>query len=328
MEPPWIEVPAVRLEGDLPLARRFAEFPKELVDRGRELLDSIADHFPPSYRHLARLAALRTGYRFTAEAKALADRVGTDWQRIVVANLSYDLVIASLGCSTVALATPDGPVLARNMDWAPERPLAAASVRIDFVRNGRVATRTANWPGGIGVVTGLSTRGFAVALNAVFHPAGPDRLGYPVLLFLRTLLDDAKDFEDALRRLRARRLATAGLFTLVGRRNDERVVVERSTRDAVVRRPDGDGPLVATNHYQAFEIERGPLAFGLTGTSADRCLSLSQLVSAGSAAFTDARLLFALSDPSVIQSITAQHVIARPVRDELRVYVPRRLLTS
>ncbi|HEX6983894.1 MAG TPA: C45 family autoproteolytic acyltransferase/hydrolase, partial [Planctomycetaceae bacterium] len=243
------------------------------------------------------------------------------------ANLSYDLVIASLGCSTVALATADGPVLARNMDWAPERPLARASVRIDLVRAGRTVHRTANWPGGIGVVTGLSGHGFAVALNAVFHPAGPDRLGYPVLLFLRRLLDEATGFDDALRRLRTQRLTTAGLFTLVGRENSQRVVVERSPRQAVLRWAEGEAPLVATNHYQAMSVERGPLAFGLTGTSADRCAALGDLVRGAAGGHVgDARLLFALTDPAVIQSITAQHVVARPYAGELRLYVPRRFV--
>jgi hypothetical protein len=329
MEPPWIEAPSIELDAAVPAMRRYDHAPEPLVERGRALLASISERFPPSYRHLATVAALRTGYRFNAEAKGLAHRVGTDWQRIFVANLSYDLVIAYLGCSTMALATPDGPVLARNMDWAPEGPLARASVRIDLVRNGRLLHRTANWPGGIGVVTGLSARGFAVALNAVFHPAGFDRLGYPVLLFLRTLLDDATGFDDALKRLRTQRLAAAGLFTLVGRENSQRVVVERSPREAAIRRAVGDEPLVTTNHYQAFEIERGPLAYGLTGTSAERCSALTDLVAGTDGrAVEDSRLLFALSDPAVRQQITAQHVVARPAEDSLRLYVLRDLVVS
>jgi hypothetical protein len=200
-------------------------------------------------------------------------------------------------------------------------------VGIDCVRRGELVHRTANWPGGIGVVTGLSTKGFAVSLNAVFHPAGLDRLGYPVLYFLRQVLDDARDFDDALQRLRTQRLTLAGLFTLAGRENHQRVVIERSSREAALRWPDGDHPLVATNHYQAMEVERGPLAFGLSGTSADRCASLASLIAdCNGGSPSDERLLFALTDGRVIQSITAQHVIARPASNTLRVFVPTRLL--
>lgn len=323
----WTESPSIELDLDTPPSRRFAGVPEDIIERGREVLAAISARLPPSYRALASAAALRTMNRFTAEAKGLAARVGTDWQRVFVANLSYDLVLASLGCSTLALATPHGPVLARNMDWAPETPLARASVRIDCVRHEELQQRTANWPGGIGVVTGLSARGFAVALNAVFHPAGFDRLGYPVLYFLRLVLDDARDFDDALQRLRTQRLTLAGLFTLVGRENHQRVVIERSPREAALRWPEGDQPLVTTNHYQVMNVERGPLAFGLTGTSADRCASLASLIAdCEGKSPSDERLLFALTDGRVIQSITAQHVIARPTSNSLRVFVPTRLL--
>ena len=323
----WTESPSVTLDLDTPASRRYEAVPENVIERGREVLAAISAHLPPSYRALASAAALRTMNRYTAEAKGLALRVGTDWQRVFVANLSYDLVLASLGCSTMALATPEGPVLARNMDWAPEGPLARASLRIDCVRHGELQHSTANWPGGIGVVTGLSARGFAVALNAVFHPTGFERLGYPVLYFLRQILDDAHDFEDALQRIRTQRLTMAGLFTLVGRQNHQRVVIERSPRDAALRWPDGDQPLVATNHYQAMEVDRGALAFGLTGTSADRCASLSSLIAdCQGKSPSNERLLFALTDGRVIQSITAQHVIARPASNTLRVFVPTRLL--
>ncbi|MGC1275159.1 MAG: C45 family peptidase [Planctomycetaceae bacterium] len=329
IETPWIEAPTLVLDAGLPVARRFDAVSETLIDRGRELLATISAFLPPSYRRLAMLAALRTGHRFTAEAKSLATRVGTDWRAVFVANLSYDMVIASLGCSTVALATSDGPILARNMDWAPERAMAQASVRIDLVREGNVLHRTANWPGGIGVVTGLSGRGFAVAINAVFHPGGIDRLGYPVLLFLRRLLDEATGFADVLRRLATQRLMTAGLFTLVGRDDRERVVVERSPRRAALRWASGDSPLVSTNHYQSLPVEAGPLAFGLTGTSADRCAALTDLVSIpGGNVIDDAQLLFMLTDPDVMQSITAQHVVARPHAGTLRVYAPRRLIAN
>ena len=42
----------------------------------------------------------------------------------------------------------------------------------------------------------------------------------------------------------------------------------------------------------------------------------------------DDALLYMLSDPSVIQGITAQHIVMRPAVKEMGVYVPRRLLTE
>ena len=119
MEPPWIESPAVELDGDGPVRRRFVVIPAPMIERSRDLLDLIFGRLPSSYRRFAPLAALRTLNRFTAEAKVLAARIGTDWHRVLAANLPYALVVESFACSTVALVTTDGPVLARNMDWSP-----------------------------------------------------------------------------------------------------------------------------------------------------------------------------------------------------------------
>ena len=113
----------------------------------------------------------------------------------MLANISYDLVLAYFGCSTVALPTPSGPVVARNMDWWPEDILAQCSYLIRCFRGSTFHFANAGWPGAIGVVTGLSARGFAVVLNAVLSPEGICKTGYPVLLHLRRVLEDAPSFE-------------------------------------------------------------------------------------------------------------------------------------
>lgn len=43
---------------------------------------------------------------------------------------------------------------------------------------------------------------------------------------------------------------------------------------------------------------------------------------------SDERLLYALTDASVLQTITAQHVIMRPRTRQIRLLVPRRLLSA
>jgi hypothetical protein len=57
-----------------------------------------------------------------ARALAAADPID-----LVLATLSYDLLMGMYGCSTLVLATPDGPLVARNMDWSPTDLIARAS---------------------------------------------------------------------------------------------------------------------------------------------------------------------------------------------------------
>src|SRR5262249_10662696 len=150
-----------------------------------------------------------------------------------------------------------GRVVPGKMDWWPEGMLARAGRLLRFTRDGAPAYASAGWPGALGVVTGLSTRGFAVVLNAVATPGeGVGGEGYPVLLHLRRVLEDARDFDDALRMLSEERLLAPALFTLAGRENEQRVVVERTPTRHALRWPEGDEPLVATNHYRVLSRPR------------------------------------------------------------------------
>ncbi len=79
--------------------------------------------------------------------------------------------------------------------------------------------------GAAGIVSGQSRHGFAVILNAAL--TGEVHLeGYPVLLFLRHLLDTARSFEEAVEMASHTPLASAALITLAGACNDQRVCID------------------------------------------------------------------------------------------------------
>jgi isopenicillin-N N-acyltransferase like protein len=238
-------------------------------------------------------------------------------------------VVGALGCSTVVLPTSDGPVIARNMDWWPEGPLARASYVIRCTEGDVWRFSNAGFPGAVGVVSGLSSRGFAVILNAVTTPDPVCKTGYPVLLHLRRVLEDASGFDDALAMLSKQRLTTPGLFTLAGTKNDQRVVIERAPTRHALRWGRPGEPLLTTNDYRLLDQRPGDDAWDLELTSCSRYARLWQLAShkPADAPPTDDELLYWLSDDGVRQEITAQHVLIRPARGEIRLFVPRSLVS-
>ena len=121
---PWIECPVFDLDLAQPVEQRYRGVPPEMIEKGRRLLETILAEVPGKAKLLADAVRLRTGNRFHAELRAVAEQIGAHWRSVMIANLSYDLALQALGCSTAALPTPEGPVLARNMDWWPERVLA------------------------------------------------------------------------------------------------------------------------------------------------------------------------------------------------------------
>jgi hypothetical protein len=329
--PPWAERPRLDLDLGRPVREHAAALPPNALADGRRLLVAILPTIPRSARLVADWVRLRTAWRFQREAVHMARLINMSWRDVVLANVSYDLLLATLGCSTVVLPTPSGPVLARNMDWWPESVLAQTSYLIRCSRAGTFRFAHAGFPGGIGVVTGLSARGFAVALNAVICTEGRRWLGYPVLLHLRRVVEDAGDFDDALRMLSRQRLAAPALFTLAGSHNEQRVVIERTPRRHALRWPRRDEPLLTTNDYRILTDAQGQAPGDvLLRTACPRYERLGLLMAKHrpDEEVADAALLYALSDLGVIQEITAQHVIMRPRTGQMRLFVPRRLLAD
>jgi hypothetical protein len=292
-------------------------YPPDLIEAGRRLLHGILNDVKTGCirRLVARFFARRALKRlpmFAEEMRLAAETVAASPVDMMQANISYDLLLGMFGCSTMALATPDGPVLARNMDWLLPDLIARASC-VTATPHGLNASAV----GAVGVVSGMSKRGFAVVLNAVI--AGkPNKNGFPVMLFLRYLLDEADSFAAAVRMTTETPLATAALITLVGTENRERVCVERLPTVAAPRWADGDAPLICTNHYRTLAKPE----------TCDRYDYLRRCAPALLARPTDADLLGLLRDERVLQPITAQHIIARPARNELRLYVPSAWLTG
>jgi len=329
---PWTPSPQYTVDLGRPLAERFDVIDAETVARACDMLDAIRGEMPAGVLKLARLVDLRTGFRFHREARALSRLTGVDWRWLMIANVSYSLALSAMGCSTVALATPEGPVVARNMDWLPEDKLAAASCTLGMERDGELQYALAGWPGAMGAVTGLSGRGFAIVLNAVLAEEKPRKTGYPVLLFLRKVLQDATDFDHAVKMLSGKTLVMSGLFTVVGTDNDQRVCIERTPTRAQLRWADGDEPLVTTNTYIAFDDvgkdTRGTDSEEFFDCTCSRYENLLRLAGAiGPEMRGDsATLLTALVDENVRQSITAQHVIMQPRTNRIELYVPSELL--
>lgn len=318
---PWRKAPTLTTDlADSP-AQRLRRVPPEALQKGRTLLDAMIAEAPPGVRRYAQLLRLRTANRFHSEAVSLARLLEVDWRWVFLANLSYDLVISAYGCSTVALATKSGPVLARNMDWWPEHVLAQTSYLLRYEREGQFVFANAGWPGAIGMVSGLSARGFGIVLNAVASAKPFSRLGYPVLLHIRRVVEDAADFDKAVRMLCNERLMSSCLLTVVGMKNDQRVVIERTATAAASRRPRGDEPLVATNHFCGMKVP-APEPY------CPRFEALSSCFDASSAArdVSTPELLYTLQREDIMQQITAQHVIMRPAAGEIELYVPSRLL--
>src|SRR5262249_12341377 len=145
---------------------------------------------------------------------------------------------------------------------------------------------------------------------------------------LRRVVEDAANFADAVDMLTKQKLTTSALITVAGTKNDERVVIERAPRRYAHRWGKANEPLITTNDYRLLDQPPGGDAWDLEQTSCSRYSRLCHLASRkpSDEPVTDEELLFWLTDEQVRQEITAQHVLIRPARGEMKLFVPRWLV--
>src|SRR5262249_11974139 len=162
-------------------------------------------------------------------------------------NASYEW-----GCTTRVDAAPR-PFLRRTLDW----PFFGLGRRVEVALQDGGAGPYANvtWPGAVGVLTGLAPGRFAAAINqAPMFRRTRGMLLFPIDLawnavdtfretgcwpashLLRHAFDTCASFDEAVALLSTAPLARPTLFSLVGASPGQACLIERTQRDANVRR--------------------------------------------------------------------------------------------
>ncbi len=175
-------------------------------------------------------------------------------------NYSYEW-----GCTTGAAPDGDGATLMRTLDW----PFDGLGRALVVVRQQGMAGPYLNvtWPGYAGVLTGLAPGRFAAAINQ--PPLPLPRLGkaagwvtlrvrvnrstaLPPSHLLRLAFDRCRNFDEAVDLIRTTPICIPAIFTLVGLKSGEMIVIERTETDAFT-----PAEPTAANHWASAPGPRG-----------------------------------------------------------------------
>jgi isopenicillin-N N-acyltransferase-like protein len=194
-------------------------------------------------RVLERAASWHPPLAVELEAFALGARLEPE---LVGALNGRTELLALAECTTVGCcASAEGPWLAQNWDWYADDSRSCLVWSAAVEGGARFATMT---EAGVLAKVGVSTRGIAVALNILYHASdGTGRLGVPVHLVLRRLLEQAASTGDAWELLRETPYSASSCVTVVDAAGDG-ACFELSPA-GVARIEPRDGLLAHTNHF-------------------------------------------------------------------------------
>jgi acid ceramidase len=255
-----------------------------------------------------------------AELESLAQILGVPIADAVLCNLYYDALKLVLGCTAFAVDTPGGVLHARNLDWWTQSAiLSRYTIACRFIGGPAGEFTTIGWPGFLGAFSGIAPGRFAVTLNAVLSQE-PAIRATPVVLVLRTVLEQARSFAEALNILSTTPLPSDSLLLLTGIHKGEHAVIERTPTRSAVRRGQ-HGFTCVTNDYRELPSSSNQPTTEILATSCHRFNRTESLLA--TALPINATTCFDyLSNAEVRMGITVQQMVFQPATGQFWVQIP------
>lgn len=184
---------------------------------------------------------------YLREATALAEAAGMPVDEVLFAQWFTDMYRV-FACTCVGAPSPEGPLLARNLDFPGQGFLGRYSLVVVAHPQGKRPFVSISWPGLIGVLSGMNDAGVALAVMVV-HRA-PPQAGVPFQLAFRDALERGESADAVEARLRALPLTVANNLMVVDRAGAARVLELQPGHRVAARLPDAAGRVISTNHFQ------------------------------------------------------------------------------
>ncbi|MFO0695979.1 MAG: C45 family peptidase [Polyangiales bacterium] len=311
---------------------RFREFGRENRTVLRKLLGrarrEVSSYVPTTWLEGAAgvLARVYGDHPYVRELEGLARSASVGLEELYLANIAYDITSVAgatglIGCTGMVHGGGDSqpPMIARNMDWVFPTGIGAHSCVFRFVDD-HGSYLSVGFPGVTGVISALSSHGFALTVNQAFHCGLPSFTSLPVPWLTRLVMDSATSYASARRVLATTAAATSSYLLLAGSRPGEaaRVVSHGSSDDVLA--VGKDRYAVVANHDPDEDFD---VCDGEDGDSYARHRALEKRAAGvGAGDIRAARL--ALSRWPVSHASTVHQMVLVPASGELHLRCPHR----
>lgn len=219
--------------------------------------------FKAAFKMLARL---NSNHSYLRELQGLANAVGVGVEVLYLANVAYDFASVNhaytnaIGCTSMVHSGPPAPMISRNMDWGFPSGVGEYSCLFRFVSD-KGEYLSVGFPGVTGVVSAISSRGFALTVNQAPHESLPSFRSLPLLWLTRAAMDEGISFRTAKKIITSTRASTSAYILLAGNKPGEAArIISRGSSDDVSTVRAGKFAVVA-NHEpgeeEKYESEEG-----------------------------------------------------------------------
>lgn len=329
-----------------------AELTKEFMqEQERSLIGTVREFFPSPVSFLAVATMVLINNRslpsFVSEEHQMEilglsmagddpyPQYGSRYHRILNYHAAHDISHwvwdkPIVGCTSFAARgakTQGGALLVgRNFDFEAGRHFDTNKIIGVYKPTRGQAFLSVSWPGMAGAVTGINEQKIFCSINGA-HSEQKGRIGKPVSLVVREVLQDAESLQDAIRIIRESQVFVTDGYLIADGKTGEAAVVEKSPGRSEVRTIAND-QLLQANHFEAagFKADTGNTEHFKEGTTASRRARLEELVTGSAEVLTPegvARILrdvrgpggveLALGNRGSINAMIATHAVVADV---------------
>jgi hypothetical protein len=307
------------LQRILPRARKelLADLPGYLAFL-EGVISGIADSLS------AFLRSANRDHPYVQEIEGLAEAAEVDANDLYLANIIYDItakygILGWVGCTGFVHGGPPHPLIARNMDWDIPKGIGEHSLVLRYKARGHEFV-TVGFPGVTGVISGLSSRGYAITVNQKYSESLEwPAIVMPVLWLVRETLEQATSYDAARRRLCRYRAASPAFYLVCGRQPGESCLIESTgAADEVTRVARGD--VQAVSNHSPFEEPAEDVEDGDTYSRLDALQSRAERITRADAELARR----ALGRWPVCHAATAHQMVLTPATGTMQLRFPLR----
>ena len=256
---------------------------------------------------------------YDAEIRSVSNTIKRPYLESLLANLYYDAFQMMMGCTAFAVATENGPLHARNLDWWTQRNDLSDYTMLTEFHGGPTPFQTVGWPGFIGAFSGVAKNRFSITMNAVLSDE-PRQAAISIAMLIRKVFETATSFDEAVKMLQERPIASDCLMLVTGLTNEQMVVIERTCTKSALRHPT-NGRIAVTNDYRLLKNADTSAPSDLHDTSCYRFDRAMHLAEHNTPKDLESCLRI-LKDKRVKMDITVQHMAMSARTGELLVELP------
>lgn len=194
------------------------------------------------------------------------DYVAEDYLRMLYLHSAHDIGhalqdLALVGCSSFAAwgdKTEDGSlIIGRNLDFYAGDAFAKNKI-IAFIKpsNG-YKFMSVNWPGMIGVVSGMNDQGLTVTINAGKSDV-PLSAKTPISILTREILQYASTISEAIEIAKKRQVFVSESILIGSAIDNMAVTIEVSPENFGVYSVENSNQLICANHFQSDAYAKDP----------------------------------------------------------------------